>query len=273
MDENEFWLPKPKLWDFQTVAILIPVIASAIGLFLMSVEAMVFAQFESLPNDVRLWVSIISAFFMAFGSEIGTVSTNTFIFSRLAKCNTRFYAEWDRVTKWDYAGLIVSWLGTTVSMFIASATRPNTFTDWQSFIANWLVLPLMILAVSDAIFGIIELGTAIGQFDMRMVYWVGRKREWQDDESRKKLLEESLGITLKDTKPMKPIQIKKTLHCWCGKELQNERAYNAHLRIHKNEVKTYSDAQQALEALKEKYTFENASFDFPKLSDIVEWRN
>lgn len=263
MDENEFWLPKPKMWDFQTIAILIPVIASALGLFLMSIEALVFAQFDSLPTDFRMWVSIVSAFFMAFGGEVGTVSTNTYIFSRLAKCNTRFYAEWDRVTNWDYTGLIVSWMGTTLSMFIASATRPDTFTDWQTFIANWLILPLMILSVSDAIFGIIELGTAIGQFDMRMVYWIGRKKEW----------EESLAITKQDTKPMKPIKENKSLHCWCGKELQNERAYNAHLRIHKNEVKSFDNAQEALEALRTKYTYENPDFEFPKLTDIIEWRN
>lgn len=273
MDDNEFWLPKPKMWDFQTIAILIPVIASAIGLFLMSIEALVFAQFESMPDNFRIWVSIISAVFMAFGGEVGTVSNTTFIFSRYIKHNTRFRADWDNVTAWDWTGLIVSWLSTMLSMFIAASTRPNSFASWQQILAEWLVLPLVLVAISDVYTGMIELGSSIGQFDMRMVYYIGRKKEWQDDQARKRMLEESLGITLKDTKPMAPVEVKKTLHCWCGKEIQNERAYNAHLRIHKNEVKNYENAQKALEGLKEKYTYESPDFDFPKLTDIIEWRN
>ena len=277
-EQVEFWLPKPKLWDFQTVAILIPVCSSAIGLFLMSIESLVFAQFSSMPDNLRLWISIISAIFMAFGGEIGTVSNNIFVFGRLAKKNTKFYTDWERVTNWDFAGLIVSWLGTTLSMFIASATRPDSFASWQNIFAEWLILPLMILSVSDAIFGIIEFGTAYGQFDMRMMYWIGRRKEWDEEASRKSLLESALHSTMSNTQPMPAIiepqpAIEKTLHCWCGKELQNERAYNAHLRTHKNEVKNYNDAQSALEGLKQKYTYANPDFEFPKLSDIVEWRN
>lgn len=275
MDENEFWLPKPKLWDFQTVAILIPVIASAIGLFLMSIEALVFAQFESLPDNYRIWVSIVSAVFMAFGGEVGTVSNTTFIFSRYIKHNTRFRADWDNVTYWDWAGLIVSWLSTTLAMFIAASTRPNNFTSWQQILAEWLVLPLVLVAVSDVYTGMIELGSSIGQFDMRMIYWIGRKKEWQDDELRKRMLEESLGITLRDTKPMKPVEIEKTketLLCWCGKELQNERAYNAHLRYHKNEAKQFSNAQEALDNFRSKYSIGHSDFDFPTLAEVAEWR-
>lgn len=273
MDENEFWLPKPKMWDFQTVAILIPVIASAIGLFLMSIEAMVFAQFDNLPDNFRMWVSIISAIFMAFGGEVGTISNTTFIFSRYIKHNTRFRADWDNITFWDWTGLFVSFMSTMLSMFIAASTRPNSFASWQQVLAEWLVLPLVLVAIGDIYAGVIELGSSLGQFDMRMIYWIGRKKEWNDDQLRKRMLEESLGITLQDTKPMKPIKENKILHCWCGKELQNERAYNAHLRIHKNEVKTFDNAQKALEALRSKYNFENPDFEFPKLTDIIEWRN
>lgn len=266
MDNDKFWLPQPKRWDFQAIAILVPVIASAIGLFLMSVEALVFAQFNSLPQNFRLWTSIISAFFMAFGGEIGTVSNSIFIFSRWIKRNTKFYSEWDKVTIFDWTGLIVSWLSTALAMFIASSTRPGTIASWQQIFAEWLILPLMLVAVSDVYLGVSELGVLIGQFDMRMIYWIGRKKEWDDENTRNKLLERSLGVTFNTTQPTQ-----KPVYCWCGKQLKSPRAYSSHLRFHINEAKQFDNAQAALDHLHNSYQFDSADFEFPTLATVASW--
>lgn len=273
-NDESFWIPKPHKIDLMTISIVVPVLASGIGLFLMGIESMVFAQFESLPNEYRIYTSIFSAVLLAFGGEIGSVSNNVFLFSKYIKSKMQNRFEWDIVTYWEWIGFAVSWIATTLSMFIASSTRPNMVTGWKNFTSEWLLVPLMILAVSDIIFGTIETGVHLGTFDLRMMDWIVRKKQWQDETQRKRLLEQSLNIKIGGTQPLPTVKEEAALRCWCGKIVKSQRAYNAHLRLHKNEVQQHSDAQSALTALKSKYGLvENANFAFPGLSDIAEWRS
>lgn len=267
-NETEFWLPKPKLLDFNTIAILIPVIASAFGLFLMGVESMIFAQFKSLPENMRLYTSIVSAILLAFGGEIGSVSNNVAMFQRYIKSRMQARAEWDIVTRWEWVGFVVSWIATTLSMFIASSTRPSVTTSWRGFFSEWLIVPLMILAVGDVIFGIVELGVHTGTFDLRMLEWIERRRA----EQRKIDYLNSLQINDNKEGSLKTEE-ESTVHCWCGKQLKSKRSYNAHLRAHKNEARQFSNPKQAHDELQTRYqdTIENADFEFPKLRDFVKW--
>lgn len=269
--DNEFWIPKPKMWDFLTLSILIPVIFSSIGLVLMSVETMVFAQFRSLPENIRFYVSVTSAIFLALGGELGSVSNNVALYQKYIKSKMSNKFEWDIVTGWEWIGFFTSWLATSLSMLIASSTRPDAFTMWQDVVTEWLILPLMLLAVGDVIFGTIELGIRLGEFNLRMTNWIVMRKEYQDEIKYLAALEASN----KATKIMPvPAEAQNKLRCWCGKELKNERAYNAHLRYHKNETKELKDAVTALEFLQNKYQhIEDTDFDFPSLSDIIEWRS
>jgi hypothetical protein len=266
-EDDGFWLPKPKRFDFMTLAILIPVIASAVGLFLMAVESFVFVQFGSLSKDypeLRSVIALLSGFFMAFGGEVGTVANNVEIFSKYIKSrleSTRY--EWDIVTAWDWAGFGVSWLSTTASVIIASSTREYAGTSWQEFVSEWMVLPLMIVAVGDVVFGTIELGLRFGTFDARMRNWIGLRKKEQDEVDYLKRLDNG-EVVSED----------KAVRCWCGKELKNEMGYHRHQVVHKEEAREYETARLAYDGMREKYedTIHGADIDFPTLVQIVEWK-
>lgn len=266
-NEDAFWIPKPRKWDFLTLAILIPVMFSAIGLVLMAIESYVFAQFDSMQNEWRTWVSLISAIFMAIGGELGSVSSCFEIFSKYIKSKMSRRHEWDTITFWDWSALAVSFVTTMLSFFIASSTRPDMVTSWQSVFSEWLILPLMLLSVGDIYSGMIEGGIRLGTFDLRMIDWIVRRKEEQDKIDYLNRLESSNQKT-------KIMPIENPVTCWCGKQLKSKRAYGSHLRFHINEVQAYNDAQSALNALHQKYEdVVTADFEFPTLTDVVEWRS
>jgi len=185
--------------------------------------------------------------------------------------NRRF--EWDIVTDWEWFGFFVSWIATTLSMLIASSTRPGSDLMWQDFVSEWLIIPLMLLAVGDVIFGTIELGIRFGSFDLRMTDWIVRRKEDHDQIEYLKALEESNKRTQAMPQQKMQPESESELKCWCGKPLKNERAYNAHLRAHKNEALTYNSPEEAYNKLNSHYseTIENADFQFPSLSDFSDW--
>jgi len=263
---SEFWLPKPNRFDFMTIAILIPVIASAVGLFLMAIESFVFVQFGSLSHEfpaLRSAIALTSGFFMAFGGEIGTVANNTEIFSKYIKTKLKTTrSEWDIISSWDWLGFGVSWLATTLSVIIASSTRELAGVSWQTLVSEWFVIPLMIIAVGDVVFGTIELGFRFGAFDARMVNWINMRKTAQDN------------IDYLDAIDKKRDGGDQIARCWCGQELKNDLGYNRHQIVHKNESLAYPSAQVARKALQEKYanTLQLADIPFPSLAQIVEWR-
>lgn len=265
--ESDFWLAKPKRFDFMTLAILIPVIASAIGLFLMAIESFVFVQFGSLSNaypQLRSVVALLSGFFMAFGGEVGTVANNTEIFSKYIKSRlptTR--KEWDIVTQWDWVGFAVSWLSTTLSVTIASSTREIVVTSWQGIISEWLVIPLMIIAVGDVVFGTIELGFRFGAFDARMVNWIEMRKQAQKDIDYLKSLETQQE------------DVEDVTLCWCGHELKSDLGYNRHQIVHRDEARAANGVMDIKDEWETRYadTITTADIPFPSIKQIAEWRN
>lgn len=290
-NEDTFWIPKPQRFDFMTYAILIPVLFSAVGLVLMAIESYVFSQFASLPNDIRFTISVISAVLMAIGGELGSVANTVFIFIKFirSKSNNRF--EWDEMTIWDWSALIISILATITSFFIATSTRPDTNIEWQIRIADYFALPLVLLSVADVYSGMCEAGLKLGAFELEMTWWITKRKEEEENikylnsltqentyikeeqNTTNKLLDKGQTITaakLDDNIEIVPIP---RLHCWCGKALKSKRAYNAHLRIHKNEAQQFSNPKRAYDELQIKYqgTITTADFEFPKLVEFAKW--
>ena len=263
-NEDSFWIPKPQRWDFLTLAILIPVMFSAIGLVLMAIESYVFAQFQSIQNEWRVWISLISAICLAIGGELGSVFNCFEIFSKYIKSKMSRRHEWETITGWDWSALAVSFVTTMLSFFIASSTRPNTITSWQQIFAEWLVLPLILLSAADIYAGMIEGGFRLGTFDLRMRDWIVRRKEHQDEINYLERLEKSNAQT-------KLLPIENPVYCWCGKQLKSKRAYGSHLRFHINEVAKLDNAQAALDYLHKTYSFESADFEFPTLPEIAKW--
>lgn len=264
---QKFWIPKPNPTDMGTLSILIPVLASAVGLFLMAAEAMVFVQFASLPQDLRFPISVASAAFMAFGGEIGTVSNTVEVFRKYirSKMNVRF--EWDIVTGWDWAGLVVSAMATLMAFIIASSTR-DVNTAWAAWAAQYLVLVLMPLAVADIYAGIIELGLRIGTYELRMQDWIIREEKWRQAQLQKQQVQLAALPTPPLAKPETKIA---RLKCWCGVQVASFEAYNVHLELHKAVAGNYDTVKEAHDHFTS-LTVGDADFAPPTLADISNWR-
>jgi hypothetical protein len=276
-ESTGFWLSKPKRFDFMTLAILIPVVASATGLFLMAIESFVFVQFGSLSSEfpkLRATIALTSGFFMAFGGEIGTVANNTEIFSKYIKSKLQFTRyEWDMVSYWDWFGFGVSWFATTLSVIIASSTREIITASWQEVVSEWLVIPLMIISVGDVVFGTIELGFRFGAFDARMVNWINLRQSEQNNINYLKSLENDTITELK-TPQETPKKEPSTVRCWCGAVLRDKSEYNTHKILHIRDSKMYDTPIQAMKAWKSKWehAISVSDIEFPTLLEITRWR-
>jgi len=270
MNEEKFYVPKPKLLDFGTISILIPVIVSSLGLFLMSVEAMVFVQFKSLPENMRFYVSIASAFFMAFGGEVGTISNTVEVFRKYIQSKMSVKFEWEVVTIWDWTGLGVSAAATLLAMFIASSTRPDNITDWTQIFSEWLIIPLMIVAVGDVYAGMMELGLRLGTFELRMREWIVREEEWRQQKIYEYKLEQS-NLHTKVLPQVEEQVADDNLKCWCGALVASFEDYNQHLELHKSEARKFDSLKDAQQYFLDN-VIEDADFALPSPADIAKWR-
>jgi len=260
---NKYFVPKPVMFDFGTLSIMIPVLVSAVGLFLMSVEAMVFVQFASLEQDtVRLYVSVISAFCMAFGGEVGTVSNTVEIFRKYIRSKVYAKFEWDIITRWDYLGLVVSASSTLLAMVIAASTRPKSNTSWAAFISEWLIIPFMIVAVGDVYSGVIELGLRLGTFELRMREWLVRNQEYNEQIAHNARLVESNQQT----------KVMDNLKCWCGTILNSFDDYSHHLNVHKAQATKFKSAEDAHNYFQEIAIFDS-HFAIPDVEEIAKWKS
>lgn len=270
MSKEAFYIPKPKLLDIGTVSILAPVIVSALGLFLMSVEAMVFVQFKSLPHGIRFYISIASAFCMAFGGEVGTISNTVEIFRKYIQSKMSVKFEWEVMTYWDWAGLAVSSLATLLAMFIAASTRPDNITSWTQIFSEWLIIPLMIVAVGDVYAGMMELGLRLGTFELRMRDWIVREEEWRQQKSYERKMEQS-NLQTKVLPVAEEEIAQSNLKCWCGAFVQSFEDYEKHLEIHKQEAKAFDSLGEA-QANFADIAIQDADFTLPSPADIAKWR-
>ena len=80
--EQNFWLEKPRMMGLRGWSLLIPSVASAIGFFVFSALAFGFTELDTLPAIYRRVMVLLGAFALAFGSEIGTLSSITEIYRK-----------------------------------------------------------------------------------------------------------------------------------------------------------------------------------------------
>ncbi|MFH1485947.1 MAG: C2H2-type zinc finger protein [Chloroflexota bacterium] len=154
---EEFWKEKPRQLDFRAYSLLIPAAASAIGFFLFAILAFSFTELQN-----RRLLVIVGAVAIAFGGEVGTLSTAVEVHRKQKKGTAE---------KADHQALTISKLATAGEMLIAFATLLGTKARWGQPVQEWGVILLGILAMFDAYTGFQELGFYLGEYDERVEAW------------------------------------------------------------------------------------------------------
>jgi len=153
--------PKPPNRDSRSWSLLIPAIASVIGFFFIGVLAWGFTHIESVPGLVRN-STIIGAFALAFGGEIGTLATTVEIFRKARSRET----VW-----WDWVGLAVSWAATAGAFVLAFALLLGEKASWSDVVQIWGVIVLGMLYALDAYAGFMQYGFYLASYDRRRKTW------------------------------------------------------------------------------------------------------
>ena len=158
-----FWKPKPKSpnKDARSWSLLVPAIFSVMGFFFFAVLAFGFTAVESVPGLVRT-ATIIGAFALAFGGEVGTLSTTVEVYRKARSQET----VW-----WDWLGLMVSLVTTAGEFVLAFALLLGERASWSNVVQIWGPIALGLFCALDAYAGFMQYGFYLASYDRRRKVW------------------------------------------------------------------------------------------------------
>jgi hypothetical protein len=158
-----FWKaePKPPNKDGRSWSLLIPAVFSVTGFFFFAVMAFGFTAVESVPGLVRM-ATIIGAFALAFGGEVGTLSTTVEIYRK---------SKGSEAVWWDWAGLLISLLTTAGEFVLAFALLLGERASWSAVVQIWGPIALGLCCALDAYALFMEYGFYLASYDRRRKAW------------------------------------------------------------------------------------------------------
>lgn len=133
--------------DYRFLSLLIPATASSVGFFAFGVLAFSFTELTALPANFRTALVLVGSFALAFGAEVGTLSSVVEI-----------YRKGERLGPWDKAALVVSVLATVGAFVLSFATLLGASATWGPSVRLWGPIVLGLLAALDSYGGFMELG-------------------------------------------------------------------------------------------------------------------
>ncbi|HNT74217.1 MAG TPA: HTH domain-containing protein [Anaerolineae bacterium] len=166
VNEQDFWLEKPMMMGLRGWSLLIPAAASSIGFFCFAVLAFSFTELATLPAEFRMALVLVGSFSLAFGSEVGTLSSVVEI-----------YRKGERLGRWDKLALLISVLSTVGAFVLAFATLLGVKATWGVVVQLYGPVVLGLLAALDSYGGFMEFGLYLNGFDKRMQSW---QRQFSD---------------------------------------------------------------------------------------------
>lgn len=158
--EQDFWLDKPQVMGIRGYSLLIPAIASSIGFFSFGVLGFGFTELSALSDSFRQTLVLVGSFSLAFGSEVGTLSSITEI-----------YRRGETLGKWDKIALVISILSTFGAFILAFASLLGVKATWGEVVQVYGPIALGLLSALDAYTGFMEFGLYLNTFDNRMKYY------------------------------------------------------------------------------------------------------
>lgn len=136
------------------LSLLIPACASGLGFFCFSVLAFGFTELAGLPEAFRRSLVLVGAFALAFGAEVGTLSSVVEI-----------YRKGERLGRWDKAALVVSVLATFGAFVLSFAELLGARATWGAVVQLYGPVVLGLLAALDSYGGFMELGLYLHRRD------------------------------------------------------------------------------------------------------------
>ena len=165
--KRSYWKPQPKPWDFIAVLLLASAAASSLGFILFVSQA-----FIGGADGNALWVRQVGGWLLAIGGEGGTLFATLEIFRKQQ-------SESDRVTAWDWGGLVVSALATLSGLTLAYIPTVPITEGWLLWIQQRGALALLPMAVLDYYSTIMELGYRQASFGKRWESWNNARHVWE----------------------------------------------------------------------------------------------
>lgn len=183
-NESKFWKPEPTQYGLLTFSLVLPILVSVFGFFVIGIFAFAFDSIEVIPQEYRDWLTIVGSALVVLGAEANTPGTFVAVFKR--------YYKGDEVNFFDWSAIGLSGLGTLANTLIVIAlliTASKLFLDLPQEKTQWVIdvlsfAPLLAgIAVSCDYYGsLVELGFHIGSFEKRYEQWLEEKREFEQSE-------------------------------------------------------------------------------------------
>lgn len=187
-----FWKPEPKNPKFalMTYALLVPILVSAFGFFMVGVFAFAFDSINIIPENIRQWLTVIGSAFVIFGAELNSPPTFCEYFRKSIKG--------EEINNWDKFALVASSIGTLANVLIVFAiavVSSGTFSGeapWLNIVLNWMPLIAAIGVVGDYVGSLIELGHFLGSYEKRYERWLEEKHQFEQGEDEPGMVEKLL---------------------------------------------------------------------------------
>lgn len=189
---NDFWKPKPTdpRFAIMTYALLVPILVSAFGFFVVGVFAFAFDSINIIPENVRQWMTVFGSAFVVFGAELNSPGTFIEYFRKRIKG--------EDINGWDDFALVASAIGTIANVLIVFAiaiVASKTFSGealWLNLVLNWMPLIAAIGVVGDYVGSLIELGHFLGSYEKRYERWLEEKHDYEQGETEPGMVERLL---------------------------------------------------------------------------------
>ena len=163
--DRPYWKPEPRLWDFVSILLLASATASAVGYIFFVRQAFI----GGADGDI-LWARQAGSWLLAFGGEGGTLFATLEIFRKQQ-------SEDDRVTPWDWGGLLTSALATLSGLVLAYI--PAMQSEQLAWLQGHGALLLLPVSVLDYYSTLMELGYRQASFATRWEAWNDARHVWE----------------------------------------------------------------------------------------------
>jgi hypothetical protein len=178
LNQNKgFWKPEPRQHSLLTYSLIIPIVASVLGFFIVGIFAFAFDSINVLSEPIRDWITVFGSALVILGAEANTPGTFVAVFKRLYKNENVNFFDWSAIT--------LSGIGTLANMLIVIAILIDASSteriQWVSSVLVWMPLVAGFAVSCDYYGSLIELGFHIGSFEKRYEQWLEEKREYEQD--------------------------------------------------------------------------------------------